>query len=487
MVRSLQELLSNASVVSDMVHNPKTFRFRDGASLVAAVVDWPPHVILKGDTSAGGASSTGGRRHLSIRGPMANLLTVLTQKLNFTYTLVEPDDRAWGTKLPNGSWTGMLGLVSRQEVDIALGPFGHTESRTEVADFTRSFFFDDRSILARKGVPEIDPWSFVFSLAPMVWLVLLGALLAVWAAMWLLTYEPRASGHRLQVGAILFHHLRVLLHQGECKVLCNVSVVASADMTWTAVTGREMVVVGGWSLTGMVVTWSYCSNLMSLLAVRHVAQPLHTVRALLDDASITVILEPGTVLTDVLENSKSGELRELGELRQVGRLRYQVATTFPEALDTLVRRGDHVLVSTSLFADLLISHLSSRVLPSSRRRKTTDNLVCRCDFYKARQTFVTSTYCMIGQKGSPLVPVMSHRIRALVESGLYNHWLASSIPESSSCRHAPSKITVKEPLAIHSVWGMFVVLGAGLQVATLVFILEIILGRYLHLRLEDTP
>lgn len=33
----------------------------------------------------------------------------------------------------------------------------------------------------------------------------------------------------------------------------------------------------------------------------------------------------------------------------------------------------------------------------------------RCDFYKARQTFFTTTHCMIGQKGSPLVPAINHR------------------------------------------------------------------------------
>lgn len=30
------------------------------------------------------------------------------------YTLVQPQDGAWGSRLLNGSWTGMVGMVSRQ-------------------------------------------------------------------------------------------------------------------------------------------------------------------------------------------------------------------------------------------------------------------------------------------------------------------------------------------------------------------------------------
>ncbi|XP_042243361.1 uncharacterized protein LOC121880270 isoform X1 [Homarus americanus] len=148
-------------------------------------------------------------------------------------------------------------------------------------------------------------------------------------------------------------------------------------------------------MAGMVVTWSYSSNLMSLLAVRHVPQPLHTIRQLLDQSSTIVIMEPNTAVTDTLANSKSGEFRELHNLREEGRVRFQHATTYPHALDTLVRRGDHVLITTSVQADLLISHLYLNT--------------GRCDFYKGKQRFMSSSHCMIVQKGSPIVSLINRR------------------------------------------------------------------------------
>ncbi|KAK7083775.1 hypothetical protein SK128_025405, partial [Halocaridina rubra] len=59
---------------------------------------------------------------------------------------------------------------------------------------------------------------------------------------------------------------------------------------------------------------------------------------------------------------------------------------------------------------------------------------------------------MIGQKGSPLIPAISHRIRAVVEAGLYQYWLDSNFANSTVCRNMPSKYTVQEPLTLANIW-----------------------------------
>nr|XP_053648266.1 uncharacterized protein LOC128699512 [Cherax quadricarinatus] len=154
-------------------------------------------------------------------------------------------------------------------------------------------------------------------------------------------------------------------------------------------------VLMAWVVAGMVLTCSYCSNLMSQMTVRHVPQPIQSIRDLLDHHSYTVIMEPNTVVTDTLANSRSGELWELYRLQEVGRLRYHHAASFLHLLHTLVRDGDHVLITNTVGANLLVAKLFSQT--------------GSCDFYKAGQTLVTSTYCMIASKGSPLIPLMNIR------------------------------------------------------------------------------
>ncbi|XP_042209321.1 uncharacterized protein LOC121857931 [Homarus americanus] len=90
---------------------------------------------------------------------------------------------------------------------------------------------------------------------------------------------------------------------------------------------------------------------------------------------------------------------------------------------------------------------------------------------------MSSSHCMVVQKGSPIISLINRRLRSLVEFGLYEHWLFSTLRHSRICRFAPSKITVRTSLAFSNLWGMFVLLGAGLQLATLVFCLEVVVGR----------
>lgn len=101
-----------------------------------------------------------------------------------------------------------------QEVDIALGPFGITHSRTKVVDFTESLFFDARGILSKKGIPEIDPWGFLYPLTWSVWVALALALVLVWLGTAMVGRRPGQAVSLGWAGKVLLQNVRVLLNQG---------------------------------------------------------------------------------------------------------------------------------------------------------------------------------------------------------------------------------------------------------------------------------
>lgn len=62
-------------------------------------------------------------------------------------------------------------------------------------------------------------------------------------------------------------------------------------------------------------------------------------------------------------------------------------------------------------------------------------------------------YCVI--RGRILFLMKCHgvcRVRAMVESGLYVHWLKSEIPAITTCRLSPSSILVTEQLSLDNLW-----------------------------------
>lgn len=52
----------------------------------------------------------------------------------FRVTYIESD--SWGVNLPNGSWTGVVGMLVRQEADLAATGLMMTSDRLDVIAFT---------------------------------------------------------------------------------------------------------------------------------------------------------------------------------------------------------------------------------------------------------------------------------------------------------------------------------------------------------------
>ena len=49
----------------------------------------------------------------------SNAIIFLYQDLmNFTYTVTEPPDGKWGAIRPDGTWSGMVGMLQEKQVDF---------------------------------------------------------------------------------------------------------------------------------------------------------------------------------------------------------------------------------------------------------------------------------------------------------------------------------------------------------------------------------
>lgn len=50
--------------------------------------------------------------HKTLNGLLGFMLDLIVKSLNVKYEVSFPNDRQWGNRLPNGSWTGMIGDLS---------------------------------------------------------------------------------------------------------------------------------------------------------------------------------------------------------------------------------------------------------------------------------------------------------------------------------------------------------------------------------------
>lgn len=84
-------------------------------------------------------------------------------------------------------------------------------------DFTESLFFDARGILSRKGVPEIDPWGFLYPLTGSVWAAVAAALAVVWLATTIVGRRPGRAVSISWAVKVFLQNVRVFFNQGNCS------------------------------------------------------------------------------------------------------------------------------------------------------------------------------------------------------------------------------------------------------------------------------
>ena len=69
---------------------------------------------------------------------------------NFTFSLVESQDDRYGVEQrEGGGWTGLVGMLLRQEIDVIAADLTITASRLSVMDFSKPFMSSSITLLLK--------------------------------------------------------------------------------------------------------------------------------------------------------------------------------------------------------------------------------------------------------------------------------------------------------------------------------------------------
>ncbi|KAK8377937.1 hypothetical protein O3P69_014103 [Scylla paramamosain] len=438
----------------------KFHRFLERPSLRLTGEEFPPHVVLQRR-----AHPAGGTR-LVFSGAMMSVLGVLAHSLNFrcrklrrgaflreapVYNLVRPPDGSFGTRLPNGSGTGMVGMVSRQRPLVWVGLVVALVVVMAIV-----------LLLARclsLHSPALAPYVRVLlqenSWLPALWgwerLVLGGWMLAM------LVVTQSYTGNLMSLLAVRyipqpFQTLRALLDDSATTMIWEYG-TASVNKFRTAEFGilRE---VGESEAAGRI---------MFVLATEY----LNILRGLVRSGTHAFIGEDLTArVLMAQEFSRTGKV-ELNDLHLL-----------------LVRCRCDFYASREVFMPFLFCMIGPKHSPPRVQRQQAVSDTPRTEHY----VVVARTPQGISQEGENLsvTKVRVASITWITEAGLYNHWMDSLSSNWTVCERAPSRITVRTRLGLGNVWGMFAILVVGNALSLLLFLVEVLTGHHLHSLLTVT-
>ena len=85
------------------------------------------------------------------KGYFIDLLNIIKRGCNFTSHIIYSVDGKFGGVNENGSWNGMVGMVTRDEADVILSPLTINKSRKTAIDYTIPLFWEYMTLIAPRG------------------------------------------------------------------------------------------------------------------------------------------------------------------------------------------------------------------------------------------------------------------------------------------------------------------------------------------------
>ncbi|KAH7955225.1 hypothetical protein HPB49_025645 [Dermacentor silvarum] len=103
---------------------------------------------------------------LYVDGIFGRVLEALADFVPFSYDIVYDHRLSFGVRLPNGSYTGIIGLLQSGAVDLAAAPVLLRYDRTEVATYAPVLFTSHCGLIAVAGEPTV--WAVLLASIPVM-------------------------------------------------------------------------------------------------------------------------------------------------------------------------------------------------------------------------------------------------------------------------------------------------------------------------------
>ncbi|XP_076068388.1 putative glutamate receptor [Oratosquilla oratoria] len=379
---------------------------------------------------------------------MAELLSILARQLDFDYELKQPQDHVWGTPLPNGSWSGMLGMLQREEVEFALGPFARTQSRETVSDFALPVCVDNIAILMVRPGIESDIAGFVKPFTFQVWVLVLVAIVATW-----LTFTLSLKVENLLV------EVEERVKSALTLAFWVFKTLTQEASTWVPSTNASRLVVATWLLSSMVFMSVYSGILTAMLTVPRVTIPIDSQEDLVAQSQLPWRLETGSKMFQYYQEAKDGIRRRVFEGH---------SGIFP---DCYASRKE---IANGEFA--AICDRTTMKMAMSWDFSTSG----KCHLYMSRESVYSNLVFSIAfRTNSSFLRPVNRILRRLKEAGFIDKWLGAQLSNATQCLRPPSADGTSEerrPLDLASFLGVLLVFGVGHLLAFVVFLVEVLLS-----------
>ncbi|THD26914.1 hypothetical protein D915_002308 [Fasciola hepatica] len=234
-------------------------------------------------------------------GMIIDILDLFAEKFSFRYQVVLSSDGLFGTQEKDGSWSGLIGDLIEERIDLIAFPLSVTAERSKVVHFLTSFMDDSVGILMSRSTAKRGFFLIMRPFSSAVWvLIMISFLVAASVAFLLCRLSPAGRERTDQLIAIQSNQR---LSDG---LYCYIQSFLFHGAEWlpTMNSGRVVILFFWISLLLMHSFWQ--ANITAHLTKEVVQLPVKNLDELAVHKFVQPLLIHGTALYSMFQNSAPG-------------------------------------------------------------------------------------------------------------------------------------------------------------------------------------
>ncbi|XP_017114553.1 uncharacterized protein LOC108137406 [Drosophila elegans] len=414
----------------------------------------------------------------------------LSQKLNFEYEIVAPNQGHMGEVNEQGQWDGVVGDLVRGETDFAIAALKMYSEREEVIDFLPPYYEQTGiSIAIRKPVRKTSLFKFMTVLRLEVWLSIVAALVGTAIMIWFMDkYSPYSSRNNRE--AYPYACREFTLRESFWFALTSFTPQGGGEAP-KAISGR-MLVAAYWLFVVLMLA-TFTANLAAFLTVERMQTPVQSLEQLARQSRINYTVVKNSDTHQYFVNMKFAEdtlYRMWKELalnaskdfkrfriwdypikEQYGHILLAINSSQP----VLDAREGFANVDAHENADYAFIHDSAEI-----KYEITRN----CNLTEVGEVFAEQPYAVAVQQGSHLGDELSYAILELQKDRFFEE-LKAKYWNQSNLRNCPLSED-QEGITLESLGGVFIATLFGLVLAMMTLGMEVLYYKKKQNTLEIT-
>ncbi|XP_033761104.1 glutamate receptor-like [Pecten maximus] len=374
-----------------------------------------------------------------------DLLDELASQLNFTYVMTEPADKEWGFMRDNGSWTGMIGELQREEVDMMIAPASIQAGREMVMDFTHPYYFDTSTILMKRPDPNktkwrtlIDPFADIVHMCIWITLSLAALVLTVLEKINPFYTHHQEDEERQTYQNTFWYMFGALLTQG-------------GDRLPESQTGRTL--ISFWWLFSIIMVATYSGNLIAFLTVAKDRLPFNSLAELVAQSEYSWGTLGGTYFITMFKDSTLPVYLKVWD-----------GVVKANASDPRALSPDPAIHIEKILKEDYV-YFGDKVVMDMRR-------VNDCRLTTVDEEIPNMSYGVGLPNHSPYTKIFSNKILELLESGIFSIYTHRHWPKVNFCKETV-QATAKQ-ISLIDVHSAFILIGIGIAFGSLVLLVEFV-------------